>query len=136
MPVKIDVTYEGDLHCTVVHAPSGNRFPTDAPVDNRGRGEHISPTDLVAAAIGSCMLTIMGIAARDHDVDMSGARASVVKEMSAVPRRHISRLTVEITLPARLDTRARRLLEAAARGCPVHASLGPDTAVDLRIVYA
>ena len=136
MSVKIDVTYDGDLHCTVVHGPSGNRFLTDAPVDNRGRGEHISPTDLVAAAIGSCMLTIMGIAARNHDIDMAGARATVVKEMSAVPRRHISKLTVVITLPARLDARARRLLEAAARGCPVHASLGPDTQVDLSIVYA
>jgi putative redox protein len=112
MAVKIDITYEGDLHCTVVHGPSGSRFPTDTPVDNRGRGEHISPTDLVAAAIGSCMLTIRGIAARDRD--MAGARATVVKEMSAVPRRHISKLTVEITLPARVDARARRLLEAAA----------------------
>jgi putative redox protein len=135
MSVKIAVAYEGDLHCTVLHGPSGDRFRTDAPADNQGRGEHISPTDLVAAAMGSCMLTIMGIAARNHDIDMSGAHASVIKEMSAVPRRHISTLTVEITLGARLEPRARRILEAAARGCPVVASLGDMTDVDLSFVY-
>ena len=135
MAVRIDIRYEGDLNCTVVHGPSGNSLRTDAPTDNRGRGAHISPTDLVAAAMGSCMLTIMGIVARDRDIDMSGAKASVVKEMSSVPRRHIGRLGVEITLPARLEPRERALLEAAARGCPVHASLGPGTEVALRFVY-
>ncbi len=136
MAVRIDIRYEGDLHCTVVHGPSGDSFRTDAPPDNRGRGEHISPTDLVAAAMGSCMLTVMGIVARDRDIDMTGARAQVVKEMSSVPRRHIARLEVEITLPARLDARERALLEAAARGCPVHASLGADTETALSFVYA
>jgi len=136
MPVRIDIRYEGDLHCTVLHGPSGDSFPTDAPADNRGRGEHISPTDLVAAAMGSCMLTIMGIVARDRDIDMGGATASVVKEMATVPRRHIGRLGVEIRLPVRLSARERALLEAAAHGCPVHASLGPGTQVDLRFVYA
>ena len=104
-------------------------------MDNRGKGEHISPTDLVAAAMGSCPLTIMGLAARDRGIDMQGARARVTKEMSPVPRRHISRLHVEITLPARLETRQRQLLEAAARGCPVQASMGPDTRVEYTFVY-
>jgi putative redox protein len=135
MAVQIDVRYDGDLHCTVIHGPSGERFLTDAPVDNQGRGEHISPTDLVAASIGSCMLTIMGIAARTHNIDMSGARARVVKIMSAVPRRHIAKLDVEIGLPSALDARARQILERAAHGCPVHASLGPDTRVDLSFAY-
>ena len=135
MSVQIDVLYEGDLHCSVVHGPSGERFRTDAPVDNQGRGEHVSPTDLVGAAMGSCMLTIMGIAARTHDIDMSGARARVVKIMSAVPRRHIGELRIEITLPAALDAKSRKKLERAALGCPVHASLGPDTHVDLKFVY-
>lgn len=135
MAVRIDIQYEGDLHCSVTHGPSGDRFLTDAPVDNRGKGEHISPTDLVAAAMGSCPLTIMGIAARERGIDMTGARARVSKEMSPVPRRHISKLDVQITLPAHLDSKQRRLLEAAARGCPVQASMGPDTQVQLRFVY-
>ncbi|MFQ5599684.1 MAG: OsmC family protein [Candidatus Krumholzibacteriia bacterium] len=134
MSVKIDVTYEGDLHCVAIHGPSGDRLPTDAPVDNQGRGEHFSPTDLVAGALGTCMLTIMGLAARNHDIDMTGSRATVIKEMSAVPRRHISKLTVEIRLPARLDAQSRTILERAALGCPVHASLGPDTEVELTFV--
>lgn len=134
MGVRIDVTYDGDLHCTAIHGPSGDRFPTDAPVDNRGKGEHFSPTDLLAASIGTCALTVMGIAARDKGIDMSGARAEVVKEMGAEPRRHIAHLDVRITLPARLDERERAILEKAAHGCPVHASLGL-TKVDYRFVY-
>ena len=135
MTVRVDITYDGDLHCTATHGPSGDRMPTDAPVDNRGRGEHFSPTDLVGAAMGTCMLTIMGIAARDRGIDMTGASASVLKDMGAVPRRHIAKLTVRIFLPERLDERERAVLEAAARGCPVHASLGPLTEVDLSFVY-
>lgn len=135
MAVQVDVVYEGDLHCIATHGPSGSRLTTDAPVDNRGRGEHFSPTDLLGTAMGTCMLTIMGIAARDKGFDMDGARAEVLKEMSQVPRRHISKLTVRITLPAHLGARERTVLEAAAHGCPVHASLGPDTHVDLGFVY-
>lgn len=136
MAVTVDVTYDGDLSCTLTHGPSGGRFATDAPKDNRGQGRHFSPTDLVGAAMGSCMLTIMGIAAMDRGIDIAGSTARVVKEMSAVPRRHISRLTVEITVPSRLDERERRLMRAAAEGCPVAASLGPDTEVVLEFRYA
>jgi putative redox protein len=135
MSVKVSVRYEGDLHCSAIHGPSGDRIPTDAPVDNRGRGEHFSPTDLVGTAMGSCMLTIMGIAAQDRGIDIAGTGAEVLKEMAAVPRRHISRLTVTITLPSALDDRERRIMETAARTCPVAASLGPDTEIDLRFVY-
>ncbi len=119
----------------MTHGPSGDRFLTDAPADNQGRGEHISPTDLMAASIGSCTLTIMGIAARTHGIDMSGARARVLKHMSNVPRRHISKLEVDFTLPKTLDAKARTILERAAHGCPVHASVGPDTHVDLKFNY-
>ena len=135
MAVTVSIRYEGDLHCSAVHGPSGQRLLNDAPTDNRGRGEQFSPTDLIGTSIGTCMLTIMGIAAQDKGIGMDGARAEVVKEMSAVPRRHISRLGVTITLPAALSDRERRILEAAARGCPVCASLGPDTTVDLQFVY-
>ena len=135
MTVRVEVVYEGDLHCVATHGPSGDTITTDAPVDNRGKGEHFSPTDLVGTAMGTCMLTIMGIAARDRGIDMTGARAEVLKEMGAVPRRHIARLTVRIFLPERLESRERAVLEAAARGCPVHASLGALTEVDLSFVY-
>lgn len=135
MAVRVEVSYEGDLHCTAVHGPSLDRLLTDAPTDNRGRGERFSPTDLVGTAMGTCMLTIMGIAAQDRGIDIRGARASVLKEMGSVPRRHIARLAVRITLPAALSDRERAVMEAAARGCPVAASLGPRTTVDLSFEY-
>jgi len=135
MSVRIEIQYEGELQCTAVHTLSGDRLRTDAPLDNRGRGEHFSPTDLVAAALGNCVVTVMAIVARDRDIDMTGTRAQVTKEMSAVPRRHISKLTVDLVLPAHLGPQARRVLERAAHTCPVHASLGPGTVVDLRFAY-
>lgn len=135
MSVRIDVHYEGDLHCTAIHTPSGDRMLTDAPPDNRGRGAHFSPTDLVAAAMGTCVLTVMGVVARDRDIDMRGARAEVHKHMSEVPRRHISKLTVEVTLPARLGDKERRILEGAGHACPVHNSLATHTEVALTFVY-
>jgi putative redox protein len=135
MSVNVSVRYDGDLHCSALHGPSGDRILTDAPVDNRGRGEHFSPTDLVGTAMGTCMLTIMAMAAADKAIDISGAGAEVVKEMSATPRRHISKLTVTITLPSALDDRERKIMDTAARTCPVAASLGPDTEVDLQFVY-
>ena len=135
MAVRTEAIYEGDLHCRVTHGPSGDTIPTDAPRDNEGRGEHFSPTDLVAAAMGSCALTIMGIAARKRDLDIRGARAVVVKEMGSTPRRHIARIALDITLPSHLDARSRTLLERAARGCPVQASLSADTKVDMTFRY-
>jgi putative redox protein len=135
MAVTLDVVYEGDLECTLTHGPSGDRMRTDAPVDNRGRGAHFSPTDLVGAAMGSCTLTVMGIVARDRGWDMKGATARVVKEMGAEPRRHIAKLTVAITLPATLDDKARTILERTATTCPVQASMGSLTQIDLTFVY-
>lgn len=136
MPVIVDVTYDGDLECTLTHGPSGAEMRTDAPVDNKGLGRRFSPTDLVGAGMGSCMLTVMGIVARDRGWDMKGATARVGKDMGADPRRHISRLTVDITLPASLDEKARTVLENTARACPVHASLGSLTKVELKFHYA
>jgi len=135
MSVTVDVVYDGNLECTLTHGPSGDVMRTDAPVDNRGRGTLFSPTDLVGAAMGSCMLTVMGIVARDRGWDMTGATAHVVKDMGAEPRRHIAKLTVDITLPAALDAKARSTLEATARTCPVHASLGPMTHTTLTFHY-
>jgi putative redox protein len=135
MAVTIDMTYEGDLECTLVHGPSGDIMKTDAPVDNQGRGAHFSPTDLLGASLGSCILTTMGIKARDHGWDMKGATCVVSKDMGAVPRRHISKLTVEITMPKALDQKARTILERVGDACPVTASLGPMTKIEMTFRY-
>ncbi len=135
MSVEVKVEYEGDLHCRAVHGPSGAAIATDAPVDNQGKGEAFSPTDLVGTALGTCVATIMGIAARREGWDITGLRATVVKEMVATPTRRIGTLHVELVMPreraAKLDAKARAVLEAAGRGCPVKASLHPDVRCEL-----
>ena len=133
--VQIDVIYEGELHTTARHGPSGAELATDAPVDNAGRGESFSPTDLVATAIGSCMLTVMGIVAERRNIDMEGARARVRKHMAAYPVRRIGKLEVTIDLPPGLEADERKVLENAARTCPVHKSLHPDVEVPLNFRY-
>jgi putative redox protein len=133
--VRIDVVYEGGLRCAATHAPSGSRIATDAPLDNRGRGEAFSPTDLVATALGTCMLTLMGIEAERRGIELGAATASVEKHMVADPRRRIGRLDVTIRVPARHDDEARAALERAARGCPVTASLRPEVEIPLRFEW-
>jgi len=136
MSVEVRVDYTGDLRCVAVHGPSGDRLPTDAPVDNHGKGEHFSPTDLLGTAIGTCMLTIMGIAAQSHGWSIDGSHAVVRKTMGAEPCRHIARLEVEIDVAGGpFDERAHRILRAAADGCPVHASLGERTTVELTMRF-
>lgn len=135
MSVRIDIAYDGDLRCTAVHGPSGARMVTDAPADNEGQGRSFSPTDLVATAVGSCVLTIMGIAAKKRGFSIDGARVSVRKRMEPKPRRHIGDLELCFELPAALEERPRVLLEAVAETCPVVASLGPDTQVTMRFDY-
>lgn len=135
MSVHIECRYEGDLHCSTVHGPSGSILGTDAPADNQGRAETFSPTDLVATALGSCLLTIMGIYARPRNIRIEGARAAVEKEMTKTPPRRIAKLTVRISLPATLSEKARGGLEQAARACPVAASLHPDVEVALVFEY-
>lgn len=135
MTVRIDISYDGDLQCTATHAPSGDRLVTDAPVDNAGRGAHFSPTDLVATGLGTCLMTIMGIVGQRQNYDLSGSRVVVDKEMSSGSPRLIRRLAVRVLLPASLSERARRRLEDAASTCPVAASLGPSTEIDLTFEY-
>ncbi len=122
--VRIDFEYAGDLRCRAVHGPSSTGLVTDAPVDNHGRGESFSPTDLLATALGTCMLTVMGITAAKNDWDIDGATASVEKGMVADPARRVGSLTVEVRVPHELEADARRALEEAARNCPVANSLG------------
>jgi putative redox protein len=124
--VAIQLEYQGDLHCRAVHGPSGTELNTDAPKDNQGRGESFSPTDLVATALGSCMLTTMGIVAQTLNLDMTGATATVEKEMTSSPPRRIQRLTVRIHMPKAFGEEDRLKLEHAAHGCPVCRSLHPD----------
>jgi len=121
--VKISIEYTGDLHTDAVHGPSGAKLSTDAPVDNQGRGESFSPTDLVATALGSCMATVMGIYARERSIDLNGMKIEVVKEMTPPPRR-IAKLTTEIWMPPALSRNLA--LENVALTCPVHRSLHPD----------
>jgi putative redox protein len=128
--VRIDVRYEGDLHTRGRHGPSGATLETDAPKDNEGRGEAFSPTDLLATALGSCMLTVMGIVARRHAWAMEGATVSVEKHMVTEPLRRVGRLVLRFAMPAGIPVEARRVLERAARTCPVHQSLHPDVKVE------
>ena len=120
--VKIESVYQGDKHTRIVHGPSGTILETDAPKDNNGRGESFSPTDLVAAALGSCILTTMAIFAEKDGIDVRGAKCQVEKNMGANPRR-ISNLTVHVEMPSTIAREVREKLEGYARGCPVVKSL-------------
>ncbi|HXS13704.1 MAG TPA: OsmC family protein [Acidobacteriaceae bacterium] len=124
--VAIQLEYQGDLHSKALHGPSGTELFTDAPKDNQGRGESFSPTDLCATALGSCMLTTMGIAARTLNLDMNGATAVVEKEMTSSGPRKIQRLTVRIKMPRAMGEQDQLKLERAAHTCPVARSLHPD----------
>ncbi len=131
--VSISIEYQGKLRCQARHEPSGNTLITDAPIDNCGKGESFSPTDLVATALGSCILTIMGIIAERNEIDISGAEVNVGKEMVADPVRRIGSLKVDVRIPHQLSEDDRKRLENGARTCPVHKSLHPD--VDAPIVF-
>jgi putative redox protein len=133
--VAIELEYQGDLHCIAVHAPSGVALATDAPKDNQGRGESFSPTDLVATALGSCMLTVMGILARSLNVDIVGTTATVEKAMASAPTRRIERLAVTIRVPHRLSEEDRQRLERAAHSCPVHQSMHPDVQMPIDFIW-
>lgn len=132
--VEINITYEGDLRCQAVHGPSGQGLFTDAPVDNHGKGQSFSPTDLVATALGTCMATIMGILADREGWDLRGMRIRVVKEMVSQPCRRIGRLRTTIVFPPGLSSSQRDRLEAAARACPVHQSLGEQVEMPLEFL--
>jgi len=119
----IDSAYQGQLRCQSSHGPSGTLLETDAPTDNQGKGERFSPTDLVATALSTCMLTIIGIVAERHGWDLEGCGARVEKTMSSDTPRRIAQLTVWVTLPAGLEPQQRALLQRAAETCPVKVSL-------------
>jgi putative redox protein len=124
--VTIQLSYQGGLRCSATHLPSGNILTTDAPVDNNGKGESFSPTDLLATGLGACMATVMGIVAERKQIPLDGLSVEVRKHMSTDTPRRISKLEVDIHMPLPADHPERALLESAARGCPVHHSLHPD----------
>jgi len=129
--VEIDIHYKGDLRCEAVHGPSGMRITTDAPVDNQGKGEAFSPTDLCATALGTCMVTIMGIQARTSGIDITGTHVHVGKTMSSDTPRRIAQLDVTIRVAGQHSEKHRKQLQQAAKSCPVHYSLHPDIQVNL-----
>lgn len=132
--VKMIATYMGEKRCKVEHGPSKTILETDAPKDNQGRGESFSPTDLMATALGTCILTTLAIVAERDDVDIKNSKMSVEKEMSANPRK-ISSLKTIIELPKNIPEDYRRKLEAAGHACPVKKSLHPDVNVSVEYRY-
>jgi uncharacterized OsmC-like protein len=121
----IETIYEGDLRTTAKHLQSGVTIITDAPVDNQGKGEAFSPTDLLSAALGSCMLTIMGIAARNHGFSIDNTKIAITKVMGSNPRR-VAEVQVEFFMPAiSYSVSEKKILEKAAETCPVALSLDP-----------
>ncbi len=126
MSLTSQVIYQGELRTSATHQLSGTTIVTDAPPDNQGRGEAFSPTDLCATSLATCMMTIMGISARNRNIDLTGMAADVVKIMAADPRR-IRRIEVTLRMPAlEFSDTEKKVLEAAARNCPVAHSLHPD----------
>ncbi len=131
--VEISLTYDGDLRTRAVHGPSGTGLITDAPVDNHGKGESFSPTDLLATALGSCMLTYVGLTANKHGWDVRGTSVTVRKEMVADPIRRVGRLTVQIHIPIALTDQELALVEQAVITCPVKESISDRIQVPLTI---
>ena len=133
--VKMSIVYEGQLHCNLTHIPSGNVISTDAPKDNNGKGDAFSPTDLIAAGLGSCMLTVMGIQAARHQISLDGSTVDVEKEMIVDPIRRIGSIKVVLHMATGIPVEKRGMLEAAAHACPVHKSLHPDVKIPIEFIW-
>ncbi len=127
-------TYLGGLRTELTHGPSGTHLTTAAPVDNNGDGSSFSPTDMVAGALGACMLTILGILAQRHEIDLGGSHFQVEKHMTDGPRR-IGSLHVDLHLPNHLSPKHRLIFERAALHCPVHRSLGEGVDMPVQFIY-
>jgi len=133
MSVSVEIAYEGQLRCKAVHGPSQCHVVTDAPVDNHGKGAHFSPTDLVATALGTCALTLLGIVADRHGISLEGTTVKVEKDMVAEPVRRIGRLPVDIYMGQPVEDKYKDRLIKAAETCPVKQSVHPD--IDLSINF-
>jgi putative redox protein len=133
--VQISVDYLGDLYCQVEHKPSGNKFKTNAPVDNKGKGDYISPTDLVAASIASCVSTIMGIKAKELGVNLEGMNITASKIMTNVPFRRIDKLMLDINFPIELNKKEFDILSNVVKICPVTKSLSSDIKLEYNFSF-
>jgi uncharacterized OsmC-like protein len=133
--VRISSTYEGNLRCRAVHGPSDTVLVTDAPVDNHGKGESFSPTDLVATALGTCIMTTMAIVADRRGIALDGMTVETEKVMTTSLPRRIASLKTRITIPLSADHEARSVLEHTAHACPVHKSLHPDIDASIEFVW-
>jgi len=129
------VTYESNLRTTCLHLQSGSVFETDAPTDNKGKGERFSPTDLIATGLGACLITTMGIKAESMNIQLDGAKVEVTKVMVSDPRR-IGKIIVHATMPAlNLDEKTIEILERVGRTCPVERSIHPDVELDIQFKW-
>lgn len=128
--VRIDATYDGNLRCTAIHGPSGKQLITDAPVDNMGKGESFSPTDLLATSMLTCIMTIVAIRADSKEIDVSGMTGSVEKTMASGPRK-VAKLEVVVNLPSGLDMEDRAWLITEGCNCPVCVSVSESMEVDV-----
>jgi putative redox protein len=129
--VNISIEYTGDLHCVAIHGPSKSQIATDAPTDNRGKGEAFSPTDLVATALGTCIATTFGLVAERLEIGLTGTKIEVAKEMLDKPRR-IGRLAVQVRIPLPESCPQREEFERAASHCVVHRSLNSEIDVPIQ----
>ncbi len=127
------IIYKGALRTEATHLQSGTIIETDAPTDNQGKGERFSPTDLLATSLGNCMMTIMGIKARDMGVELTGTTIDITKIMKAEPRR-VGGIQVAFHFPGQLQTddKQKKILENAALTCPVAKSIHPDIELDVQ----
>lgn len=131
--VVIEAEYLGDLHCKATHGPSKNTILTDAPLDNNGKGEYFSPTDLAATAIATCIPTIMGMVAQRNNFDIKGLKVSVRKEMMNKPYRRIKKLSLDFVFANKLDDKQFQLMKNVIKTCPVTRSLHPD--IEIEAIY-
>ncbi len=136
MVVEIKGTYQSNLRVSSIHGPSGSQIETDAPVDNQGKGERFSPTDLVVTSLASCMFTLMGIVAQRDKIDINGSSYRAEKHMASDGPRRIAKIVIEFNLPANLTADQKKKLENAARTCPVHHSLSYDIEQSILFKYA
>lgn len=126
MQETVNTIYLGELRTEATHVQSGNKLITDAPLDNKGKGEAFSPTDLLATSLGSCMLTIMGISAREHGFNIDGTKVNIWKIMESNPRR-VGEVKIEFNFPKKnYSEKEKKFIEKAAHTCPVNLSLHPD----------
>mgnify|MGYP003515335313 FL=1 len=133
---KMRTQYLGNLRTEIEHIQSGNKIITDAPLDNNGKGEFFSPTDMFSSSLGSCMLTIIGIAANTHDFSIDGTTLEIEKVMAANPRR-VAEIKIDVHFPkgANYTDKQKRIIEAAAKTCPVANSLHPDVIKNITYIY-